>query len=235
MKSLDMAALPLEGDDGLLDVLRNICDPRKARGKRYTVLGLLAISVCAVLSGLKSIEAIAEYAAELPAELRKRLGCKRGRAPSESTFRRIFRQVNAEEIDLKVGEWVIRRAGTLAGQTIAIDGKTLRGARLKDTKAPHLLSAIIHASGTVIAQTSVSDDKTNEIKRVQPLFEKVDLTGAIITGDALLTQKEIATHLVEDKEADYVFTVKDNQPTLRQDIADLNLDTAFPPSAPNDR
>jgi len=85
----------------------------------------------------------------------------------------------------------------------------------------------------VVAQVAV-DSKTNEITQVEPLFKHLDIKGAVVTADALLTQKEIARHLVEDKGADYVFTVKDNQPTLRQDIEALNLD-AFPPSAHDGR
>jgi predicted transposase YbfD/YdcC len=74
------------------------------------------------------------------------------------------------------------------------------------------------------------ESKTNEITRVEPLLEDLDIEGAVVTADALLTQKKIAKHVVEDKKAHYVFIAKDNQPTLRQDIATLGLD-AFPPSA----
>jgi predicted transposase YbfD/YdcC len=73
------------------------------------------------------------------------------------------------------------------------------------------------------------DAKTNEIARVEPLSKDLDIKGAVVTADALLTQKEIARHVVQDKGADYAFTVKDNRPTLRQDIETLQLD-AFPPS-----
>jgi predicted transposase YbfD/YdcC len=92
-----------------------------------------------------------------------------------------------------------------------------------------LLSAVIHQDGIVIAQHPVGDE-TNEIPCIQPLLDGVPLQGVVVTADALHTQTETARYLVEDKHADYVFTVKENQPTLRQDIADLQLD-AFPPSA----
>ena len=78
----------------------------------------------------------------------------------------------------------------------------------------------MHGSAVVVAQAAV-DVKTNEITQVAPLLEGLDISGTVVTGDALLTQREIARHLVEDKQADYVFPVKDNQPTLRKDIADL--------------
>jgi predicted transposase YbfD/YdcC len=97
---------------------------------------------------------------------------------------------------------------------IALDGKTVRGARTKDGTAPHLLAAMICGARAVIAQRDV-DIKTNEITQVKPLLEEVDITGALVTADALHVQKETARYLVEDKGADYLFTaVKDNQPSL---------------------
>ena len=101
-----------------------------------------------------------------------------------------------------------------------MDGKTVRGSGDGEKPARHLLSAIVHGSGVVVAQVAV-ESKTNEITKVEPLLEGLEIQGVVVTGDALLTQREIARHLVEDKHADYVFTAKDNQPTLRQDIADL--------------
>jgi predicted transposase YbfD/YdcC len=88
---------------------------------------------------------------------------------------------------------------------------------------------VVHEEGIVLAQQSV-DEKTNEIPCIKPLLDEVNIAGAVVTGDSLHTQIETARYLVEDKKADYVFTVKDNQPTLKQDIQDLGLE-AFPPSA----
>ena len=86
----------------------------------------------------------------------------------------------------------------------------------------HLLSAVVHKEGIVIAQKHV-DEKTNEITRVEPLLDRLDLEGAVVTADALLTQKEIAHYIVKKKKADYVFTVKGNQQTLLEDIRDLDF------------
>jgi hypothetical protein len=105
---------------------------------------------------------------------------------------------------------------------IAIDGKTLRGSHKGAQKAIHLLSAVIHKEGVVFAQEQV-DEKTNEIKHVKPLFENIDIEGSVVTADALHTQKDFANYLLEEKKADYVFTVKDNQPTLLDDIKSLDL------------
>jgi hypothetical protein len=116
----------------------------------------------------------------------------------------------------------------LAGQALAIDGKTARGSGDGEHKPFHLVSAVVHGSGLVVAQQRV-DDKTNEITSVEPLFAGLDITAAVISGDALFTQHKIARFLVEEKHADYLFMLKDNQPTLRDEIACLPRE-AFSPS-----
>jgi hypothetical protein len=131
-------------------------------------------------------------------------------------------------LDRQLGAWLSRHA-LRPGKALAVDGKTLRGAYDGPQPAPHLLSAVLHQDGIVVAQHPV-EDTTNEIPCLPPLLDGLPLQGTIVTADALHTQTETARYLVEDKHADYVFTVKDNQPTLRQDIADLQLE-AFPPAA----
>jgi predicted transposase YbfD/YdcC len=81
---------------------------------------------------------------------------------------------------------------------------------------------VIHKEGVVFAQEEVHE-KTNEIKHVKPLFEHINIEGSVVTADALHTQKEIANYLVEEKKADFLFTVKDNQATLLDDIKSLDL------------
>ena len=217
---LDVEKLPLHGQGGLFDVLCSIPDPRKRRGVRHKVQGILATAICAVLAGAKSFVAMAEWANEQSKETLQRLGSKRGKAPSERTYRRILAAVGVEEIDRRTGSWVAEQLRLQAGAGLAIDGKTVRGSGDGDKPAIHLLSAIVHGSSAVVAQVAV-ESKTNEITKVDPLLSGLDVAGTVVTADALLTQREIARHLVEDKHADYVFTAKDNQPTLRKDIDDL--------------
>jgi hypothetical protein len=108
----------------------------------------------------------------------------------------------------------------LAG-AVSVDGKTARGARQADGRAVHLLSALVHGSGLVVAQRDVAH-KTNEIPEVKTLLEPLDLRGWAVTLDALHCQKETARFLVEDKKAAYVFTAaKDNQPGLAAALDDL--------------
>ena len=229
---VDVNLLPLQGQGGLIDLLRTIVDPRKPRGVRHPVVTVVAIAVCAALSGARGFQAVADWAKDLSRETLKRLGSNRWTAPSEPTIRRVLRRLDADCLDAQIGQWLLAQS-CREGLAISVDGKALRRAHDSGQAAPHLLSAILHQEGIVVAQREVGE-KTNEIPELPRLLEPLPLAGAIVTADALHTQKDTARYIVESKKADYVFTVKDNQPTLRPDIADLNL-KAFPPSAHHHR
>jgi len=223
---LDVNKLPLEGEGGLFPILGTIPDPRKARGIRHGVQSILAIAVCAVLAGARSFIAIAEWSDDQSQEILEKLGLQRALPPCESTIRRVLQSVDAEDLDRRTGAWMAQQV-PLRESALSLDGKTLCGSSNGEQGAVHLLSAIVHGYGTVVAQVEVGE-KTNEIPCVKPLLADLDIRGTVVTADALHTQRETARYLVEDKGADYVFTVKDNQPTLRQDIEILHLD-ADPP------
>jgi len=217
-QTLDVTKLPLDGEGGLFSVFSDISDSRKKRGVRHPLQAILAVASCATMAGQRSFLAIEEWARDQSKEVLKLLGCRYGRPPSERTFRRVLKhQVDADELDEKLGLWVAEQQPVLEGAGISLDGKTLRGSRDGEKKGVHLLNAVVHGSGVVVAQVRVSD-KTNEIPCVKPLLSKLNIKGAVVTADALHTQTETARHIVEDKEADYVLTVKDNQPTMREDI-----------------
>jgi hypothetical protein len=228
---IDVNALPVEGEGGLIDVLKTIVDPRKPRGVRHPVVTVVAIAVCAALSGARSFEAIAQWAQGLSREGLRKLGSKRWRPPSEPTIRRVLQGLDANAVDARIGQWVLGQH-SVAGQGVAVDGKSVRGAHDAGQRAPHLLSAILHDEAVVIGQLEV-EEKTNEIPKLPELLGPLPLDGAVITADAMHTQTESARYIVETKKADYLFVVKDNQPTLRQDISDLKLES-FPPSAHHD-
>lgn len=229
---IDVNRLPLQGAGGLVEMLGRVVDPRKRRGVRHSVLSIVAIAVCAALSGARSFCAIAEWAQGLSREALDQLGIKRGKPPSEPTIRRVLQRLDADRLDQDIGQWLSQSHG-LAGRALAIDGKTLRGGGDAQKPAPHLLSAILHQEAVVLGQIAV-DEKTNEIPKLPELLDPLPIAGAVVTADALHTQQETARYLVEDKKADYLLIAKDNQPTLRQDIAALELQ-AFPPSASNHR
>jgi hypothetical protein len=219
-----MMKFPIER---LLCRIQSFTDPRRKQGKRHPLETVLSIAVCAVLCGCRGYRAIGAWSQSLSGEELVRFGSSRGTPPSEPTLRRLIQRIDADKFDKDIGQWlleekVVELEGNLKGCGIAIDGKTVRGSHNGSQKSIHLLSAVIHKEGVVIAQEEV-DEKTNEIKHVKPLFEEINLEGAVVTADALHTQKEFATYLVEEKKADYLFTVKENQPTLLEDIKSVDL------------
>jgi len=141
-----------------------------------------------------------------------------------------LQKLDADRLDLEIGRWPIPHC-RVAGQGRSVDGKTLRGAHHAGKTAPLLLSAILHQEGVVVAQRA-GGEKTNEIPELLHRLAPLAREGAVVTGDALHAQKETARYLLEVQKADYLFTVKDNPPTLKQDMADLHWE-AFPPSAGN--
>lgn len=219
--------LPLRGEGGLIDVLESMADFRKPRGRRFSLSSILAIAACATLCGARSFAAITQWAKEIPRETLLLLGCRRKNPPSEKTYRRVVNDFGIQRFEEEVGQWFARQSAS-EGEGIAVDGKVVRGSDDGDSPATQLLSAFSHQEGAVLAQQRI-DEKTNEIPSIKPLLANLDLKNAVITADAMHTQKETARYIVEEKEADYLFTAKDNQPTLRADIELLNLE-AFPPS-----
>jgi len=233
--AIDLNQLNVDGSDGLLEVLAQVKDRRKRRGIRHQQVSILAVAVCAVLSGARNFKAIGEWAADLPPELLKRFNCrlsesKRKRVPpSEPTLRRTLQSVDPNELDQLLGTWLMNHQDS---RGIAIDGKTLKGAVGVDGKPVHLLAALLHKEGVVIAQNQV-DAKSNEITALKPLVEPLNIQGKVVTTDALHTQVETARYLKEEKSADYVMIVKGNQPTLLHDMQAIE-EADFSPSLHHD-
>jgi len=209
---VELDDMGVTGPGGLLERLGALTDPRSRHGRRHALAGVLAIAAAAVLARARSYQAISEFAREVPQATLARLGIWQRPysdcyiAPSETTLRRVLQQVDADELD--------------------------RVAVGPDGRQVHLLAALAHGSGTVVAQRRV-EAKTNEITGFQPLLDQVDLAARVVTADALHTQAAHARYLVADRHADYLFTVKDNQPGLVEAIARLPQD-AFSPSAHRD-
>jgi predicted transposase YbfD/YdcC len=204
----------------LLDLLAQVPDPRARRGRRHSLAGLLAVGVAAVIAGSRSFAAIGQWAADAGPEVLTVLGAARGPA-EESTFRRAFALVSADVLDRVLGAWLWTRAARTGGRlVIAIDGKTVRGAKNKEGKAPHLVAALAHGLGAVLGQVAV-DEKSNEIPAVRELLKAfADLAGAVLTIDAMHTQHDTA-QLIPGRGADYVMTVKANMPTLYKQLKKL--------------
>jgi predicted transposase YbfD/YdcC len=214
------SSMPAARGQYLLDLLTQVPDPRKKRGRRHSLAGLLAVGIAAVIAGSRSFAAIGQWAADAGAETLTVLGSARG-AAEESTFRRVFAAVDADRLDAVLGAWLWTRAVQSGGRlVIAIDGKTVRGARTKNTTAPHLVAALAHGIGAVLGQVAVAA-KSNEIPAVRTLLKAfTDLAGAVLTMDAMHTQTDTA-ELIIARGADYVMTVKANMPTLYKRLKKL--------------
>jgi hypothetical protein len=206
----------------LIEVLRQVPDPRARRGRRHPVAALLALACAAMLCGYRSYSAIAEWGRNYDPALLRALGFTRATAPCAATLFHVLRRLNREEFELLLGEWAQEVLGAMAqagepDAVLALDGKSLRGSQKQGAPGCHLLSVVSHQLGLTVAQTGV-DDKTNEIPVAGKVLAGLVLQGRVFTMDALLTQRQLAAQIVAEG-GDYVMLAKGNQPTLEQDIA----------------
>ncbi|WP_427018304.1 ISAs1 family transposase [Pseudarthrobacter sp. P1] len=189
-------------------------DPRKKRGVRHRFAHLLVIMVCSVLAGATSLVEMAEWAADTARDQLAVLGIG---TPHATTLGRVLERLDADLLDRLAGSWVQAAATVTA---VAIDGKEVRGAKNGGGTRVHLLSGIDQGTGAVLMQQNVAE-KHNEITYFKPLLEGVkELTGVIVTADALHTQREHAVYL-HGRGAHFVLTVKANQPKLHDQLRSL--------------
>jgi predicted transposase YbfD/YdcC len=211
----------------LLQALSTVPDPRRRRGRRYSLQSILLVAISAVLAGARSYAAIADWAVLA----RPAVGVC-GRPPSGATIRRVLLAVDPVAVQAALTAWSLAcrdAAAATAGQAalprnqrrqvLAIDGKNLRGARPSDGQKTKLLAVLDHAHRLVLTQTEVCDG--NEIAAfITALNTLPQLRGCLITADALHTQRGHADYLL-GRGAHYLFTVKENQPRLHRALAAL--------------
>ncbi len=200
----------------LEDHFEELTDPR--RGKvTYPLINIVVIAVCAVVSGADDFVAIAQYGREKRDWLAQFLDLSEG-IPSHDRFNAILAAIKPGEFEKCLLSWMTALHEVTEGQLIAIAGKTLRGSYDKSSckAAIHMVSAWATANHISLGQVVV-DEKSNEITAIPKLLEILELTGSLVTIDAMGCQVEIAEQIVEAG-ADYVLAVKGNQPTLHQGI-----------------
>jgi hypothetical protein len=218
----------------LLDLFRGLTDTRKGQGKRHRLATIYSIIACAKLSGLPGgYRAIYLYARSLTKPQRRALHCwinpRTGEyeVPSETSFFRALKLVTVQQVQAAVDAWLDKKLGPIApGGQVAIDGKTLHHSGV------HLVSAIQVPSQRCLGVEAVAD-KTNEITAVRQLIQDTDLEGRLVEMDALNTQDETVQKLLYEKGADYIVSIKDNQPTLATTAQTL-LPQDVPPSGGHD-
>ena len=226
----------------LLAAFATIPDPRRRQGTRFSLPALLALAVAALLANHLSVLAIAEWGAAQSEEVLRRLGFPQGTAPHQSTLQRLFKRLDPTPLS-----HALTRAFAAphapgppirGSHGVAVDGKAQRGRLAADPSAGsiHALSAFCHEQGLVLAQepiTSTAAKAEAELTVAPRLIHRVDWPGRVLTGDALFCQRQLCQQVVAAG-GDYLFVVKDNQPTLAEDLR-LLFDPPLPTLPLRDR
>ena len=201
------------------DHFLDLTDPRVERTRKHPLINLLFIAVCGVLSGANSFAAIHEFGCDCRAWLARFLDLTNG-IPCEDTFRRVLARLDPGAFEKGLLSWMQAVQEITENRLVAIDGKTLRGSYSKrDGKAAiHMVSAWATENKLSLGQVVV-DGKSNEITAIPELLRLLDLSGALVTIDAMGCQREIAAQIRQGG-GDYVLAVKQNQPTLYERVTE---------------
>lgn len=197
----------------------DLYDPRVEGRCDYPLIEIITIAICGVIAGADGWTEIETFGKSKEAWLKQFLPLKNG-IPSHDTFGDVFRMLNAEAFQRSFMHWIERVFTVTKGQVIAIDGKTVRRShdRTIGRNAIHMVSAWASVNGITLGQRKV-DDKSNEITAIPELLDLLNVTGCIVTIDAMGCQKKIAQK-IRDEKADYVLSLKENQGKFLQDVQD---------------
>ena len=201
----------------------DLTDPRVERTKLHKLLDILVIAICAVIAGADNWEDVEEYGKAKQEWFRTFLEIPNG-IPSHDTFTRVFARLDPEQFQACFLRWMKAVSEVIGGQVIAIDGKVLRRSHDKGIgkAAIDMVSAWATANRLVLGQVKV-DEKSNEITAIPQLLEALEVSGCIVTIDAIGCQTDIASKII-DREAEYVLSLKENQGHLYEDVERLFWD-----------
>lgn len=217
----------------LLEVFEQFKDKRRGHGLRHRQPFVLACAAVAMLMGAGGYEALEDECSKLTQRQLRALGCRkdpktdRYHAPSDTTFFRVLNGLDADEFDLRVGQWMMAQEISIL-QSLAIDGKCLRGSARTDGKPLYLLSAVSHRLRLTVAQEAI-EQKSNEIPALEPLLRKLPkgaLEGSLITADAMHCQQNSSQLVTQELGADYLWGLKGNQDGILE-RAQLRLPQPF--------
>jgi predicted transposase YbfD/YdcC len=193
-------------------------DPRKrTQNMRHNFLDILVIAICAVLCGANDWVAVATFGRAKERWFRRFLELPNG-IPSHDTFTDVFTKLDPDRFQHCFVSWMSRIATLLPGDIVNVDGKTLRRSydRQDGRAAIHMVSAWARRNALVLGQVK-TDEKSNEITAIPQLLNVLEVTGCLVTIDAMGCQKAIAT-TIREKGADYLLALKENHPTLHQAV-----------------
>lgn len=212
----------------LQKALREVPDTRNPSGLRHPLHAVLSLIAVGTICGCPHQDAIAEWGRLQSPRLVRALGFTREATPCAATLHNVLKGLDVEAFERVLRAWsaTLVPADGAEIRAIAIDGKVARGSAGKVIPAIYVLSAFDVASGVLLGSTEVGA-KTNEAKCAETLVSELHLEGTVVTGDAAFAQKVLCEKILS-KGGDYLFVVKDNQPSLCEAI-----ETAFtPPDSP---
>ena len=213
----------LRSSVSLVESFSYIDDPRSDSGKRHDLMDIISIAICAVICGAEGWADVELFGRSKYDWLKRFLKLPNG-IPSHDTFGRVFSLIDPAQFQRCFVDWVKGISELTQGEVIAIDGKTLRGSydRSRSRSAIHMVSAWAQKNSLVLGQVKVAD-RSNEITAIPRLLSMLEVSGCIVAIDAMGCQKEIASKIIKSG-ADYVLSVKKNQPQLYEDIAETFAD-----------
>jgi DDE family transposase len=184
-------------EGSLRAALQTLPDVRRGQGKVHPLDGMLALAVCALLCGCRSLYAISQWGRECEPEIREALGLPAERGPSVATLHRAFRRLDHASFERALGQWFAAQ-GLQPEEALAIDGKTLRGIHGEEIPGVHLVAAYAHQTRVVLAQVATVG-KGHALAGVQAVLAALPerlLAGRVVTGDALLAQRALCRQIV---------------------------------------
>ncbi|MEZ6054640.1 MAG: ISAs1 family transposase [Planctomycetaceae bacterium] len=198
----------------------HVTDPRADRGCNHDLLEMVFVALTAAICGANGWADVERFAKAKLDWFRQYIELPHG-VPSHDTFGRVFARLDTGEFLSAMHQWVDQFAGSLRSRGIAIDGKTLRGSfdQAAGQSPLHTITAFATDTRLVLRQMSVGE-KSNEIPAVPVLLQLLELEGAVVTLDAMHAQTKTAKAIVEAN-ADYVMSIKHNQPQLHQRLSEL--------------
>jgi predicted transposase YbfD/YdcC len=199
------------------DHFQDLNDPRVERTRKHPLINIVFIAVCGVLSGANSFASIQEFACDRRSWFARYLDLSHG-IPSDDTLGRVLARLDPGAFEKCLLSWIQAVQEATANRLIAIDGKTVRGSygRRDGKAAIHMVSAWATENKLSLGQVVV-DQKSNEITAIPELLQLLDVSGSVVTIDAMGCQKEIAAK-IRERGGDYVLAVKQNQPTLHEQV-----------------